>query len=66
MDEDTSESDSEEMERGQSTKRMSSGSGEFVVREVVSQLQSEGFGEQLAWLEAYLSDEARDRRIDGE
>lgn len=35
------------------------------VGELVRSIVLEGYGEELAWLQAYLSDEARDRRIDG-
>ena len=36
------------------------------VRGLVSHLHGNGYSHQLAWLEAYLDDEARDRRLDGE
>ena len=32
---------------------------------LVSHLHDNGYSHQLAWLEAYLNDEARDRRLDG-
>ena len=32
---------------------------------LVSTLHSSGYSDQLSWLEAYLTDEARDRRMDG-
>ena len=32
---------------------------------LVSRLHGNGYSHQLAWLEAYLNDEARDRRLDG-
>ncbi len=33
--------------------------------DLVSSIETAGHREQLSWLQAYLSDEARDRRIDG-
>lgn len=36
------------------------------VARLVMSLSCHGFEEQLAWLEAYLQDEARDRTVDGE
>ena len=35
------------------------------VKGLVSCLHDGGYSHQLAWLEAYLNDEARDRRLDG-
>jgi len=42
------------------------GQSESELDHLVAQLHSEGFSDQLSWLEAYLRDEARDRRADGE
>ena len=36
------------------------------VPRLVMSLSCRGYEEQLAWLEAYLRDEARDRTVDGE
>lgn len=41
-----------------------SGSGGSVPR-MVARLRRGGFSEELAWLEAYLADEASDRAMDG-
>lgn len=35
------------------------------VGSAISRLHSQGYSDQLAWLEAYLKDEARDRSVDG-
>ena len=35
------------------------------VKAVVAELHADGFTDQLAWLEAYLRDEASDRSMDG-
>ena len=32
---------------------------------MVRELHTNGYSDQLAWLEAYLTDEARDRTLDG-
>ena len=41
-------------------------SGVREVARLVMSLSCHGYDEQLAWLEAYLRDEARDRSVDGE
>jgi len=41
------------------------GKREEGVKGLVSHLHDSGYSHQLAWLEAYLNDEARDRRLDG-
>ena len=48
-----------------SGKKRSSETRSSVARLVMS-LNCHGYEEQLAWLEAYLRDEARDRTVDGE
>ena len=35
------------------------------ISSAVARLHSQGYSDQLAWLEAYLKDEARDRSVDG-
>ncbi len=56
-----SESDFGEMEPRHRT-RVSTPSD---LARLVSTLHSSGYSDQLSWLEAYLTDEARDRRMDG-
>ena len=56
-----SESESGRMEPRQKRKA----SGESNLGRLVSRLHSEGYSDQLSWLEAYFSDEARDRKMDG-
>ena len=43
--------------------RSSGGAGDL--RQLVIGLHQDGYSEQLAWLEAYLRDEADDRAVDG-
>ncbi len=59
---DSEESDSGEMEPRRPITKAPTPSD---LGRLVSNLQSSGYSDQLSWLEAYLTDEARDRRMDG-
>ena len=52
--------------RGKSAGKKRSSETRSSVARLVMSLSCHGYEEQLAWLEAYLRDEARDRTVDGE
>lgn len=61
----TGKKNDEGRKRGKSSGKKRSSETRSSVARLVMSLSCHGYEEQLAWLEAYLRDEARDRTVDG-